>query len=55
QKIAWIVGFVYLKDENKYKAFALNLDIDKFEDLYKREKILEKYLDELVKKVKNDG
>lgn len=50
QKIAWIVGFVYLKDENKYKAFALNLDIDKFEDLYKREKILEKYLDELVKK-----
>ncbi|ELE8136348.1 OXA-61 family class D beta-lactamase, partial [Campylobacter coli] len=38
-----------------YKAFALNLDIDKFEDLYKREKILEKYLDELVKKVKNDG
>ncbi|EAJ8247669.1 TPA: OXA-61 family class D beta-lactamase, partial [Campylobacter jejuni] len=29
--------------------------IDKFEDLYKREKILEKYLDELVKKVKNDG
>ncbi|EGN8994417.1 OXA-61 family class D beta-lactamase, partial [Campylobacter coli] len=35
--------------------FALNLDIDKFEDLYKREKILEKYLDELVKKVKNDG
>ncbi|EIA5274671.1 OXA-61 family class D beta-lactamase, partial [Campylobacter coli] len=31
------------------------LDIDKFEDLYKREKILEKYLDELVKKVKNDG
>ncbi|EAI0618279.1 TPA: OXA-61 family class D beta-lactamase, partial [Campylobacter jejuni] len=27
----------------------------KFEDLYKREKILEKYLDELVKKVKNDG
>ncbi|EAI0305576.1 OXA-61 family class D beta-lactamase, partial [Campylobacter coli] len=32
-----------------------NLDIDKFEDLYKREKILEKYLDELVKKVKNDG
>ena len=54
QKIAWIVGFVYLKDENKYKAFALNLDIDKFEDLYKREKILEKYLDELVKKVKND-
>ncbi|EAJ8366211.1 OXA-61 family class D beta-lactamase, partial [Campylobacter jejuni] len=28
---------------------------DKFEDLYKREKILEKYLDELVKKVKNDG
>jgi len=55
QKIAWIVGFVYLKDENKYKAFVLNLDIDKFEDLYKREKILEKYLDELVKKVKNDG
>ncbi len=46
---------MYLKDENKYKAFALNLDIDKFEDLYKREKILEKYLDELVKKVKNDG
>lgn len=50
QKIAWIVGFVYLKNENKYKAFALNLDISKFEDLYKREKILEKYLDELVEK-----
>lgn len=50
QKIAWIVGFVYLKNENKYKAFALNLDISKFEDLYKREKILEKYLDELIEK-----
>ncbi len=44
---------MYLKDENKYKAFALNLDIDKFEDLYKREKILEKYFSKSLKKLEN--
>ncbi|MCW1361093.1 class D beta-lactamase [Campylobacter sp. CCS1377] len=50
EKIAWIVGFVRLKDENKFKSFALNLDISEFKDLYKREEILELYLDKILTK-----
>ncbi len=52
QKIAWIVGFVRLKDENEFKSFALNLDISNFKDLYKREEILEKYLNDILIKTK---
>lgn len=52
QKIAWIVGFVRLKDKNQFKSFALNLDIGNFKDLHKREEILEKYLNEILTEAK---
>ncbi|MGH2327089.1 penicillin-binding transpeptidase domain-containing protein [Campylobacter taeniopygiae] len=50
--IAWIVGFVYLKKFHSYQSFALNVKISNFKDLYKREEILNQYLNYLFKDLK---
>ncbi|MBZ7953493.1 class D beta-lactamase [Campylobacter sp. W0018] len=50
--IAWIVGFVYLKKIHSYQSFALNVKISNFKDLYKREEILNQYLNYLFKDFK---
>ncbi|WP_337215373.1 class D beta-lactamase [Campylobacter sp. 2457A] len=50
--IAWIVGFVYLKKFHSYQSFALNVKISNFKDLYKREEILNQYLNYLFKDFK---
>ncbi|WP_337206882.1 class D beta-lactamase [Campylobacter molothri] len=45
--IAWVVGFVYLKKVHSYRSFALNVKISNFKDLYKREEILNQYLNKI--------
>lgn len=43
QNIAWIVGFI--KTKNKIYSFALNVNIKNFDTLFKREVLLDQYLE----------